>query len=112
MAKNDYHVIVYQILTYLYNCLKNDEKVVGTKISDKSDLYSIHHRYWAYVMRNLYKEGLIDGIHYEPIDGGEIIACLDEAEITPKGITYLLDNSFISKAQDLFKDVKSAVPFL
>ena len=27
MAKDDYHVIVYQILAYLYTCLKTDEAV-------------------------------------------------------------------------------------
>ena len=27
MAKDDYHVIVYQILAYLYQCLKKGERV-------------------------------------------------------------------------------------
>ena len=28
MAKDDYQVIVYQILAYLYNCLKKDAKAI------------------------------------------------------------------------------------
>lgn len=32
MAKDDYHVIVYQILAYLYQCLKKGEQV-NTKIA-------------------------------------------------------------------------------
>ena len=27
MAKDDYHVIVYQILAYLYQCLKKGKKI-------------------------------------------------------------------------------------
>ena len=33
MAKDDYHVIVYQILSYLYTCLKKDLPVNGENIS-------------------------------------------------------------------------------
>lgn len=37
---------------------------------------------------------------------------LENAQITPKGIEYLTDNSFMEKAKNLLKDVKSIVPFV
>ena len=33
MAKDDYYVIVFRVLTYLYNCLKQDEVVDMQKLT-------------------------------------------------------------------------------
>ena len=41
MAKDDYFVIVYQILSYLYQRLKRGESVDARMISAESDLYTI-----------------------------------------------------------------------
>ena len=47
MAKDDYFVIVYQILSYLYQRLKRGESVDARMISAESDLYTIPRSYWA-----------------------------------------------------------------
>lgn len=44
MAKNDYHVIVYRILLYLYTCLKGEGE-----------------RYWHYILCSLLDYGFISG---------------------------------------------------
>ena len=33
MAKNDYYVLVYRVLMYLYNCLKKGEDVDVSKLT-------------------------------------------------------------------------------
>ncbi|WP_390904730.1 YjcQ family protein [Peptoniphilus equinus] len=33
-------------------------------------------------------------------------------KITPLGIDYLTDNSFLNKAKDFLKDIKAIVPFV
>ncbi len=45
MAKDDYHVIVYQILAYLYKCLKNG---IAADPEDllPGKLYDINPVYW------------------------------------------------------------------
>lgn len=40
------------------------------------------------------------------------ISDIEQAEITPKGIEYLTENSFIHKAKELLKDTKTIIPFV
>ena len=113
MAKDDYHVIVYQILAYLYMQLKNGEPVDGAFLRHNSQYLGINERYWEYVIENLLNEGLIRGITITKTWGNErTVTCLNDAEITPAGIEYLCDNSFISKAKEFLKDIKAIVPFV
>ena len=112
MAKDDYYVVVYQILSYLYSQLKKGEPILGVRISDKSDLFSINAKYWKYIIVNMYQQGFIDGLSILPIDGGDyVIGALDSCYITPVGIDYLTDNGFLKKATSFLKDLKAIVPF-
>ena len=117
MAKDDYHVIVYQILAYLYNCLKKGKAVESQKLSADSVYFRVNKQqlnqlYWAYIIYHLQKSELIEGVILEEIDNVQypypinLINCM----ITPKGIEYLMDNSFIAKAKEIAKDVLSIVP--
>lgn len=114
MAKNDYHVIVYQILSYLYQMLKNGKKVEGKYISYDNKYFQINKNYWTYIMINLLKDEYIEGILIDNIDGEEMpnVYYLDRCTITPKGIEYLCDNSFMEKAKQFFKDAKDIIPFI
>lgn len=113
MAKDDYYVIVYQILAYLYQCLKKGKDVNVDEISADCTMYRINEKYWEYIMVNMYKQNLIEGISLVEIDNyGYKIARLECCQIMPVGIAYLNENSFIQKAKDLFKDVKDIVPFI
>ncbi len=61
MAKNDYPVIVYQILSYLYKCLKSGDDVQSALLNyDSPMLDKINKRYWEYIMHNLVKYNLIE----------------------------------------------------
>ena len=89
MAKNDYPVIVYQILSYLYKCLKNGDDVQGILLNYDSPMFDkINKRYWEYIMHNLAKYNLIDGIIEVNVDGKPIpyITGLENCMITPKGL--------------------------
>lgn len=112
MAKDDYYVIVYQILSYLYQRLKKGEDVDPKQISWDSDFFSINKKYWNYIMVNLIRQGLIDGIRQVEIDNAPpMITHLDGCQITPAGIAFLSDNSTIEKAKQFFKDAKEMIPF-
>ena len=100
MAKDDYPVLVYQILSYLYQCLKTGKE--------------INPRYWAYILYNLQKYSLVEGITFADIDNLRYPHPLnwENCMITPMGIEYLTDNSFLSKAKEFLKDTKAIVPFV
>ena len=46
MAKDDYYVIVYKILAYLYMQLKNGENTNPDFIKNDGFLFKINERYW------------------------------------------------------------------
>lgn len=114
MAKDDYEVIVYQVLAYLYNCLKNDIDVDPKLIEPQGKLFNINSNYWSFILSNLFEDGYIDGIIITNVYGKKypIITDLEFIGITPKGIQFLVDNSFINKVVERLKDAKSIVPFI
>lgn len=113
MAKDDYHVIVYQILSFLYQRLKKGEPVDVTMLAPEGPLFKVNKRYWAYIIYNLSRYGMIEGVDFIELDGMGIpcAAQLDGIMITPAGIEYLCDNSFMEKAKSFLKEIKEIVPF-
>lgn len=113
MARDDYHVVVYQILSYLYQQLKQGNEIDVSLIKHDSKYLQINRKYWKYVIISLFYEGYIKGVVVdEDIDENLEIYNLDKCEITPKGIEYLTDNSTIEKAKRFMKDLKDILPFV
>ena len=119
MAKDDFHVIVYQILAYLYQCLKRGEAVNPELLGVGSDYFKVNgqnlnERYWRYIIFNLQMMGLIEGIHFADIDNlGYLYPFhLDAAMITPEGIEYLTDDVFLQKAKMLKNGAKTIAQFV
>ena len=111
MAKDDYYVIVYQILAYLYQCLKEGKDIDPENLKPKK-LFNINERYWLYILEHMQNEGLIEGFEKRQYINDQIVYEVENIQITPAGIGYLLDNSFIQKAKEFLKDAKSIVPFI
>ncbi len=101
MAKDDYFVIVYQILAYLYRCLKSGKNIEPRKLQYCGELFSIKENYWRYIIFHMQQSGLIEGVEFVT-DGCMTIPNVGNLEgciITPDGIEYLCDNSFMEKAK-------------
>ena len=112
MAKDDYYVIVYQILAYLYRTLKDGEKVDPAMLMHDSPLLNINEPYWKYIIENMIRQGFIEGVGTTNAWGGEVFFTdFSQCRITPAGIDYLCENSTIKKAYRFLKDAKSLVPF-
>lgn len=111
MAKDDYYVIAYRILAYLYACLKAGEEADISYISAKSDVINISQNYWEYIIRHLYEDGYIEGISLVPVVGRENpgIKVNRNVMITPKGIDFLQNNSAMSKAKEFLKTLKETI---
>lgn len=112
MAKDDYYVVAYQILSYLYMCLKRGEKIETDKISHKSKYIDINFDYWVYIIEHLQRQGYIEGADVNRAWGGDMFISIENIQITPEGIGYLCDNSFIKKAKQFLKDIKEITPFV
>lgn len=109
MAKDDYFVVIYRVLLYLYECLKDGKKPNLDLIS--ADSLGINEDYWLYIIVYLKRDGYIDGVAVIDVLGGRGVKDMG-LEITPKGIAYLFDNNFISKVKRTLKDIKDSVPFI
>lgn len=114
MARNDYFVIAYRILAYLYACLKEGKPADISRLNEDSEDLNIAYGYWEYIFRHLYESGYVEGVSLLPVTGRQMPAvkigrCI---MITPKGIEYLQENSTMSKAKKFLKELKSTTPGL
>ncbi|MBQ7564619.1 MAG: YjcQ family protein [Lachnospiraceae bacterium] len=111
MTKDDFFVIAYKILAYLYACLKAGEDPKLEEISDSR--LNIPERYWYSIITMLYREGYIEGMkEINTVWMPETYYSFDRPTITVKGIEYLEDNSMMKKARDALKELKAMVPGL
>lgn len=113
MARDDYHVIVYKILAYLYQQLKKGLPVEKEMLMYDGPLFKINRPYWLYIIENMVSHGLITGIqNIKAGDGYYVPEQLSDCQITPEGIDYLCNNSLTEKAKQFLKDVKEIAPFI
>lgn len=108
MAKDDYHILAYRLLAYLYACLKAGE----TPQSDYVQQFEICESYRNYLLENLSEEGYIKGVLLIRICGQAqpSIKISPYLQITPKGIEYLQENAMMKKAFEVLKELKSVIP--
>ena len=111
MAKDDYDVIAYRILTYLYACLKR--KIIfddtAFRAAVKKNVES--DEYFTSVLKMMQDEGLIRGLLITKAWGGDYILSSDlrDAEITADGIHYLKENSTMKKTGEMLKDAADII---
>ncbi|WP_456073213.1 YjcQ family protein [Holdemanella biformis] len=111
MARDDYYVIVYQILSYLYRSLKEGTEVDPKMLSFDGYLFKINERYWLYIIENMVNDEYISGVQVVKAWGQETtVSGLADAMITPKGIDYLCDNKTIKRAYEFAKDILQILP--
>ena len=109
MSKDDYFVIVYRLLKYLYGCLKSGKPAKYEVLC--ADFFGVEDSYWEYIIRNLYIDGYVDGMMLVSLIGklDKGVKIFDNFMITPKGIEYLSENSIFQKVKGIVKDIS---PFI
>ncbi|HEM3632604.1 TPA: hypothetical protein U1C38_000403 [Streptococcus suis] len=112
MAKDDYHVIIYQILSYLYQQLKRGKEVDTKMLEADGKLFQINESYYLFIIESLLRESFITGPVVEETMAGKFVDGLEYTQITVRGIEYLMDNAFLTKAKRFLKDVKEITPFI
>ncbi|MDY6065274.1 MAG: YjcQ family protein [Finegoldia sp.] len=113
MAKDDYFVIVYKILAYLYTKLKSGEAIEPEYLMYDGVLFDINRKYWTYIVADMVESGYITGLsNVRVADDNYLKYKLRDCEITPKGIEYLCENSTLEKAKKFLKEVKDITPFI
>ncbi len=101
MAKNDMEVIVYKILSYLYECMKNGTTPEMEDMCHKCKLFRIPRNYWLMIMKGLIDSDYITGFNVLQTKDGPYILMLDNVGITLKGREYLCENSRMKEAAEV-----------
>lgn len=111
MKKDDFFVIAYRFLSYLYECAKAGETPRACEMSEEK--YGISEKYWYFIVTSLYDDGYIKGVEevHLPAHIGKVYR-INEPQITIKGIEFLQTNSSIEKAKRTLKELKAVVPGL
>lgn len=110
MAHDDYELITYKVLKYLYDCLKSGEPVERIRLT--REYYDIPYSYWEYILIWLIESEYISGVLARNTKDGYVFSNLCDTQITPKGIHFLHDNKMFSKVQKFLKEVKETIPGL
>lgn len=102
MAKDNYDVVVYKVLLYLYACLKRkavfDEATFRKTVGGDA----VNDDYLDDVLHMMSQEGLIKGMAFTKAWGSTYMAISDPSDmkITVKGIQYLQDNDKMKKVEN------------
>lgn len=106
MAKDDYFVLVYKFLSYLYKSLKCGKIPQESYLHWQTKDFPVEETYFNYVVENLMKDGYIENVLIIPVDGANPIIRIDNSiRITPKGIEYLEENSSMKRIATALKEV-------
>lgn len=98
MAQNDMEIIMYKILSYLYECMKAGKHPRMEDMGSTCQMFRIPQEYWNQVMEELIDCGYVKGFRHIPTKGPQSIFMMDNVGITLKGREYLRDNSGMQRA--------------
>lgn len=114
MAKDDYYVIVYKILLYLYACLKRKIIFDSKTYSHAIGKDSINPDYLTDIYIMMSEEGYISGVKTTEAWGdiSILLSYEKDLKITPKGIEYLQDNNRMHKIGKMLIDSVDTVASL
>ena len=106
MAKDDYDVIVFKILTYLYAVLKGKEVFTKEKYDIAIGKKNINEQYLHRIYKLMSDEGLVEELAFTRAWGSVVIPLFDESDmmITAKGIHFLEENDKMKAAGRFLSD--------
>ena len=105
MAKDDYDVIVYRILVYLYGCFKHEIMFEDLTFEAAVRKHVKSDEYFTGILQMMQEEGFITGLVFVNAWGGDVLLASDmrDVRITAKGIHYLEDNDKMKKVGEMLK---------
>lgn len=106
---NDYFMLAYRVLAYLYGCLKSGTKIRKKYLQPCHYPFEISRQYWNYVLTWLNTLGYISGVGFLrlPFEDESEVADVESITITPNGIEYLLsDHIMRSIAKQVGEDFR------
>lgn len=111
MAKDDMHIIMYKILSYIYACQKAGTEPMLSNFSYEAPGINIPEKYWLTIMQELICHGYIAGATMVRSLGGVGVS-FSSPYVTIKGVEFLQENTMMKKAARFLQETKSVLPGL
>lgn len=92
MSADDYEVVVYKVLTYLYACLKAGVEPSTPKAKEVAGVNDV---YWDSVMQWMFAKGLVTAV----VANGWHGRAYSGVQITGDGAMYVKDNSKMAEVK-------------
>ncbi len=109
MAQNDMEVIMYKILSYMYECMKAGKRPRMEDICHSCQMFQIPRPYWEQIMCELISRGLIRGFLVKRTKDIMLIQMMDNPGITFEGRQFLVENSGMKRAADFLGNAFSVL---
>ena len=107
--KNNYFNVAYKILLYLKYCYENGTDVNPDVLSP--DNIGISEKQFVLTLQMLLEDGYIKGVSLKStIQGPTIICNIQNTYATSSGLQYLVENSMMTKAHKVSKEVRDWIP--
>lgn len=103
MSKDEYYVMAYKLLKYLYDCLRKDDQPNSNLIKANTKHFPVGEKYFTYLIENLANDGYIRNVKVTKYDDDVKVIFDDNIQITPKGIEYLEENGLMNKIAEALK---------
>lgn len=105
MTHADMPVVVYKILSYIYDREKQGIRVERAEIAHYSELLDIPYPYWENVIEDLVEKKLVRGVYVRHhVTNTEI--SISDPSITLDGVQFLEENAMMRKAYNFLRDDK------
>lgn len=100
MAKDDYYVIVFKILVYLYAVFRGKEAFRQERYDKAIGKKNINEEYLLRIYKMMSDEGYIEKLSFTRAWGSDLIPLFDESglKITQKGIDHIETNDKMKTA--------------
>ena len=111
MAKDDYYVIAYKVLVYLYAHKKRKIVFNEAALRKAAGAEKFDEAYFEDVLRMMQEEELITGLDFTRAWGAVWMRLSDMSamEITSKGILFLTENSRAASIKKMLMDTVDVV---
>lgn len=106
MAQNDMFVIMYKMISYLYECMKGGVSPADERWSARE--YSIPDSYWRKIVIELVRHDYVKGVEIDVTTLGTAIRPVDPY-VTMEGVQFAQENSMMAKARSFLQDATGIV---
>lgn len=112
MAKDNMSLLMFKVLTYLYECMVEGVAVKADNFKVENCFFSsdLKQEYLDDICKILEDEGYTKGFTTVPTWGGEVVIASYDAKITPAGFEYLQENKTMKKVYNYLKEAKGWLP--